>query len=180
LADYAVGSNPPCEFCLAFRIPDKAPSPICCCFRQFTFAEFSLARARRLPDNPPPVELRLKVKKVSGPRASLSEDDEYEPDDYPSPAAAKLLRPPRRSFAAPILVFAGVAMLAAFAVSRPDKPKPQPEIEAAAPPKEQQRMTEQQTQPAPPAEPFKSLVLDAAQSYLATGGRTAATVGRSR
>jgi hypothetical protein len=125
-------------------------------------------------------ELGLKVKEVSDPQPPPTEAEEYQPDDYPSPAAAKLLRPPRRSLAAPIIVFAGVGLLAAFAVSRPDGPKPQPDIEVAAPPKQQERMTEQQTEPAPPAEPFKSLVLDAAQSYLATGGRPAATAGRSR
>jgi hypothetical protein len=118
---------------------------------------------------------------VSGPQPPFSEDDEYAPDDYSLLSAATLLQPPRRVFAGPIIVFAGVALLAAFAIGRLDKPKPQPEIEAPAPPKQQERMTEQQTEPTQPAEPFKSLVLDAAQSYLTTGGRPAmTTAGRSR
>jgi hypothetical protein len=105
-------------------------------------------------------------------------ENEYEPDDYPSPTAAKLLRPSRRAFVVPVIVFVGVALLASYGISRMEKPKPQPEIEAPASPKQQERMTEQQAEPAPP---FKSLVLDAAQSYLAGGGHPAATTtGRSR
>jgi hypothetical protein len=104
-------------------------------------------------------------------------EDEYAPTDYPSKNAVRLLRP-RRSFAGPIIVFVGVGLVAAYGISRLDKPKPQPETEAPAPPKQQERLTEQQAEP---PEPFKSLVLDAAQSYLATGGRPAATTaGRSR
>jgi hypothetical protein len=107
-------------------------------------------------------------------------EDEYEPDDYPSPTAAKLLRPGRRRFVVPIIVFAGVPLLAAYGISRLEKSKPQPEIEAPASPKQQERMVEQPAEPVPPTEPFKSLVLDAAQSYLAAGGRpVATTAGRS-
>jgi hypothetical protein len=106
---------------------------------------------------------------VSGPQPPPSEEDEYEPDDYRSLTAAKLLRPSRLAFAGPILVFVVVALLAAFAISRLDKPKPQAEIEAPAPAKQPDRMIEQQAEPTEPTEPFKSFVLDTAQSYLATG-----------
>jgi hypothetical protein len=47
---------------------------------------------------------------VSGPEPPFSEDDEYAPDDYSSLSAARLLRPPRRSFVGPIIVFAGIAL----------------------------------------------------------------------
>jgi hypothetical protein len=114
---------------------------------------------------------------VSGPPPSLSADGEYAAD-YPSKSTVRLLQL-RRSLVGPIIVFVGVALLAAFAVTRLDKTKPQPEIEVPAPPKQPDGMTEQQA-PTEPTDPFKSLVLDVAQLYLATGRLPAATTGRSR
>jgi hypothetical protein len=118
----------------------------------------------------PPGRARAEGEKVSGP---LSEDDEYEPDDYASsPTAAKLLRSRRRSFAVPIIVFAGVAVLGAIGFNRLDQLKPQPQNEAPMPPKRPDRFSEP---PVKPIEPFKSLVLDTAQSYLVTRSLPAAT-----
>jgi hypothetical protein len=110
---------------------------------------------------------------VSGPQPPLSEENEYEPDDYASsPTAAKLLRPSGRSFAVPIIVFAGVAVLGAIGFNRLDQLRPQSQHEAPVPPKRPDRFSEQ---PVEPIEPFKSLVLDTAQSYLATGRLPVAT-----
>jgi len=102
----------------------------------------------------------------------LSEDHEYAPDDYASSrSAARLLRP-RRSFARPVIifiVFAVVAWLVAIGISRlgPDNlPKLSPQDETEPPPKRPDRFSEQ---PVEPPEPFKSLVLDAARSYLDSG-----------
>lgn len=105
----------------------------------------------------------------------LSENHEYEPDEQAlSPGAAGLLRP-RRSFVGPVIVFGIVALLVAIGFSRlgpVEQPKPHPQNEAPLPPKQQDPLPEQ---PVVPTEPFKSLVLDAAQSYLATGRLPVAT-----
>jgi hypothetical protein len=102
----------------------------------------------------------------------LSENHEYAPDDYASSRSATGLLRPRRSFARPVLVFVvfvAVALLVVIGISRlgPDNlPKLSPQDETAPPPKRPDRFSEQ---PVEPPEPFKSLVLDAARSYLATG-----------
>ena len=115
-----------------------------------------------------------------GTQRGPSENDEYAPDGYaPSRSATRLLRP-RRSFARPVLgfvVFVAVALLVAIGISRlgPDNlAKLSPQDETAPPPKRPDRFSEQ---PIEPPEPFKSLVLDAAQSYIATGRLPVATVG---
>jgi hypothetical protein len=114
----------------------------------------------------------------------LSENPEYGPDEQASSqAAARLLRP-RRSFVRPVITFGILALLVAIGVSRLgplDQPKPQPqtEVPVRTPPEKQHIDSSNELksslddpspeQPSKPAEPFKSLVLDAAQSYLATG-----------
>ncbi len=101
----------------------------------------------------------------------LSANDEYGLDEQGlSLSAARLLRP-RRSLVRPVLVlvaFVGVAVLVAIGVSRlpVEKPNSSPQNEAQPPPKQQDTLPEQ---PVEPTEPFKSLILDTAQSYLATG-----------
>ena len=103
-------------------------------------------------------------------QSSLSENLEYAPDDYASSRSASRLLRPRRSLAGPVLVpiaFGAVALLVAIGISKlgPDNlPKLSPQDETAPPPKRPDRFSEQ---PVEPLEPFKSLVLDAAQSYLA-------------
>jgi hypothetical protein len=115
-----------------------------------------------------------------GTEKPLSENDEYAPDDYASSRSATRLLRPRRSFARPVLafvVFVAVALLVAIGISRlgPDNlAELSPQDETSPPPKRPDRFPEQ---PVEPAEPFKSLVLDAAQSYLATGRLPVATVG---
>jgi hypothetical protein len=88
--------------------------------------------------------------------------------------AAKLLRP-RRSYGRPLFVLGVFALLVAISQSGivpVDQFKLQTPNERPAPPKRPDRLIAEQ-----PVEPFKSLVLDAAQSYLATGRQPIATVG---
>jgi hypothetical protein len=105
-------------------------------------------------------------------QSPLSENHEYAPDDYASSRSATRLLRPRRSFARPVIifiVFAVVAWLVAIGISRldPDSlPKLSPQDETEPPPKRPDRFSEQ---PVEPPEPFKSLVLDAARSYLDSG-----------
>jgi hypothetical protein len=101
-----------------------------------------------------------------------SENDEYASDEIVLPPANGILRP-RRSFA-PILilmVFGITAVLAAIGISRLDDPNnlpaPSPHDERAPVAKQPDRFSEQSTEP---PEPLRSLVLDAAQSYLVRGG----------
>ena len=110
----------------------------------------------------------------------LSENHKYAPDDYASSRSATRILQPRRSYVAPVIifiVFGVVAWLVAIGISRlgPDNlPKLSPQDETAPPPKRPDRFTEQ---PVEPPEPFKSLVLDAAQSYLVTGRLPLVTSG---
>jgi hypothetical protein len=87
-----------------------------------------------------------------------------------------LLRaPPRlRSLAVPILVFGVTALLVAIGINKlksVEQPKPPAQIEAQAPPPSKQDgpRPEEPVRPIERAEPFRSLALDAAQSYLFTG-----------
>jgi len=115
------------------------------------------------------------------------------PERLSSPAA-KLLRPSRlHLFGVPVMVFGIAALLAAYGINgiKPvEQPKlrPQPQTKAAddpATPKQQESRSAEVTsleppspeQPVEPPEPFKSLVLDAAQSYLATGRLPVVTSG---
>jgi hypothetical protein len=106
-----------------------------------------------------------------------SENDEYAPDKSALPP--RLLRP-RRSFVAPVIifiVFGVVALLVAIGISRLgpiDQLRPTLANEAPPPPKRPDRFSEQ---PLKPPEPFKSLVLDAAQSYVVTGRLPLVTSG---
>ena len=87
---------------------------------------------------------------------------------------ARLLRP-RRSYGRPLIVLGVVALLVVISQSGivpVDQFKLQTQNESPAPPKRPDRLTPEQ-----PDEPFKSLVLDAAQSYLVTGTLPIATVG---
>jgi hypothetical protein len=104
---------------------------------------------------------------MRGPQPRPSEHYEYELDDYGlSRNADRLLQPPRRSFAAPIIVFSAGVMLGAIGFSVFAQLKPKPQSEAPIPPKQPDRHSERLVKP---IEPFKSLVLDAAQSYLDLG-----------
>jgi hypothetical protein len=100
-------------------------------------------------------------------RPPPSENHEYAPDDYASSrSAARLLRP-RRSYGRPLFALWVVALLVAIAFSRigsVDQLNLYPQIETSPPPKRPDRFIPEQ-----PVEPFKSLVLDAAQAYLLTG-----------
>jgi hypothetical protein len=113
-------------------------------------------------------------------QSPLSENLEYAPDDYASSRSASRLLRPRRSLARPVLVpiaFGAVALLVAIGISKlgPDNLlKLSPQDETAPPPKRPDRFFEQ---PVEPPEPFKSLVLDAAQSYLAAGRLPVVTSG---
>ena len=111
-----------------------------------------------------------------------SENREYEPDDYASSRSATALLRRRPSFTVPVLVLlvvlVAVALLVAIGINRlgPDNlPKLSPQNETEPPPKQPDRLVPEQ--PVEPTEPFKSLVLDAAQSYLAFGSPPVATVG---
>jgi hypothetical protein len=97
------------------------------------------------------------------------------PDGSLSRRATRLLRP-RRLFARPLIAFGVVALLVAIAVSRLG-PVDQTQNEAPVPPKRPDRFLPEQ--PIEPTEPFKSLVLDVAQSYMATGRLPLVTVGPS-
>jgi hypothetical protein len=99
----------------------------------------------------------------------LPDDHSQAEYDTSSRSAARLLRP-RRSFARPVIAFGVVALLIAIGFSRlspVDQLKPRPQNEAPVPPKRPDRLLAEQ--PVEATEPFKSLVLDAARSYLATG-----------
>jgi len=104
------------------------------------------------------------------PRSEISEIDEYVCDEEQalSPSAAMLLRP-RRSIIGPLLAIGTVTLLAAIGFSALDpveQPWPDPQNEAPQPPKQPDRLSQQLAEP---AEPFKSFVMDAAQSYLTAG-----------
>jgi hypothetical protein len=112
------------------------------------------------------------------------------PQHLSSPTA-KLLRPSRlRLFGVPVMVFGITALFAAYGINGIEQPKlrPQPQSKAAddpATPKQQESRSAEVTslehpspeQPVEPPEPFKSLVLDAAQSYLVAGRLPVVTSG---
>jgi hypothetical protein len=109
----------------------------------------------------------------------LSENDEYESDEQAlSPSAAELLRP-RRWFVAPVIifmVFGVLPLLVAIGFSRLgliEQLWPLLQNEAPPPPKRPDRLSDQLVGP---IEPFKSLVWDTAQSYLASGSLPVATM----
>ena len=114
-----------------------------------------------------------------GTQRPLSENDQYAPDEYALPPAANRLLRPRRSYAAPVkifIAFGSVALLVAIGISRLgpiEKLRPSVQDEASSSPKRLDSLSEQ---PVEPIEPFKSLVLDCAQSYLATGTLPMATM----
>ena len=98
-------------------------------------------------------------------------NDEYAPDETALPPAANRLLRPRRSFVAPVVIFIAAfgvaASLTAIGISRLDPIELRPSLqdEASAPQKQPDRFSEH---PVEPTEPLKSLVLDAARSYMAT------------
>jgi hypothetical protein len=115
------------------------------------------------------------------------------PERLSSPAA-KLLRSSRlRLFGVPVMVFGIAALLAAYGISgiepvEQPKLRPQPQTKAADDPATQKQRESRSVevtslehpspeQPVEPAEPFRSLVLDAAQSYLASGRLPVVTSG---
>jgi hypothetical protein len=110
----------------------------------------------------------------------LSENDEHASDESAlSASTATLLRPARRrAVVVPAIVFGFTASLVGIGISRleppVERPKPQPQIDAAdtPQPKRPDRFFEQ---PVEPIEPLKSLVWDTAQSYFATGSLPVAT-----
>jgi hypothetical protein len=104
---------------------------------------------------------------VIGPQSRASQHDDYEPDDYGlSRNADRLLQSPRRSYADPIIIFTAGVVLGAIGFSVIAQLKPKLQSEAPIPPKQPDRYSERLVKP---IEPFKSLVLDAAQSYLDLG-----------
>ena len=106
-----------------------------------------------------------------------SEIDDYAADEQTlSPSAAHFVRP-RRWFIRSAIVFfvcGVVALLVAIGITNlgPANPPKSPQDEPNPPPKRPDRFSEQ---PIEAPEPFKSLVLDSAQSYLATQKRDVAT-----
>jgi hypothetical protein len=98
-------------------------------------------------------------------------------------STATLLRPAHhRPVVVPIMVFGFTALLAAIGISRleppVERPKPQPQIDVADTPQPKERneptvidtpTAEPPAANTPTAEPVRSLVLDTAQSYFATG-----------
>jgi hypothetical protein len=112
-------------------------------------------------------------------REPLSDGDEYEAYDYVVPARAPKPWWLRRLFVVPVMVFGIAALLIAIGFSRLGPivlSKLGPQIETPPPPKQPDRMIELPAEPTAPTAPFKSLILDAAQSYLATGTLPAATM----
>jgi hypothetical protein len=100
----------------------------------------------------------------------LPDDHSQAEDDASSRSAARLLQP-RRSYGLPLIVFGVVALLIAIGISRLG---PVDQLnEAPVPPKRPDRFLPEQ--PVEPTEPFKSLVLDAAQSFMAAGRLPVAT-----
>jgi hypothetical protein len=99
--------------------------------------------------------------------------DAQQPNVALPPSTATLLRPARRrAVVVPAIVFGFTASLVAIGISRLEppleRPKPQPQIDAANTPQPKER-NEPTVIDTPTAEPLRSLVLDTAQSYLATG-----------
>jgi hypothetical protein len=93
--------------------------------------------------------------------------------------------PRLRLFVLPLLVFGVTALLAAIGINKlksVEQPKPPVQIEAQAPPppKQNSPRPEEPVKPVERAEPFRSLALDAAQSYLATGSRPRLTMAPAR
>jgi hypothetical protein len=85
-----------------------------------------------------------------------------------------LLRP-RRSIVGPLLAIGTVTLLVAIGFSGLDpveQPRPDSQNEAPQPRKQPDRLPHQIAEP---AEPFKSFVMDAAQSYLTAGRLPVAT-----
>jgi hypothetical protein len=103
-------------------------------------------------------------------QSPLSENHEHAPNNHASSRSAAGLLRRRRSFAMPAIALVGlvaVVLLAAIGISRLDSnklPKPGPQDESAPAPKRPDRLSEG---PVEPPEPFRSFVIDAAQSYLA-------------
>jgi hypothetical protein len=114
-----------------------------------------------------------------GTQLPLSENNESESDEQAlSPRAAKLLRP-RRWFVAPVIifiVFGVLPLLVAIGFSRIgpiEQLRSLLQNEAPPPPKRPDRFSYQLVEP---IEPFKSLVWDTAQSYLASESFPVATM----
>jgi hypothetical protein len=103
--------------------------------------------------------------------AALSEKTEYELNDARlSPNAAKLLWPRRRSSLRPLMIFILLAPAIGFIIfGTVNVRKSVTEVRSLPPPKQPDR-TVQELAP-DPIEPFRSLALDAAQSYLASVAR---------
>jgi hypothetical protein len=100
-----------------------------------------------------------------GIREPLSDTDEYEPYDNVLPPRAPKLWWLRRSFVVPVMVFGIAALLIAIGFSNlgRNERKPSLQEESSTPPKQPDRSS---VEPVDPSEPYKSLVLDAARSYL--------------
>jgi hypothetical protein len=110
-----------------------------------------------------------------------SENDEYDPT---LPLTPNRLRHPSRAFVAAVIlviVFAIVATLTAIGISRLGRVErgPSPHEETSTPPKQPDGPS---VEPAEPPEPYKSLVLDAARSYLLANAneRTETEIDRLR
>jgi hypothetical protein len=97
-----------------------------------------------------------------------------------SPNTTRLLQPRRRRlFVVPFLVFGFTALLTTVGIKRLgpiEKPQPQAEASDPTPPTQHEEQPIEVTsledaapeQPVKPAEPFRSLALDAARLYVAT------------
>jgi hypothetical protein len=106
--------------------------------------------------------------------AIRSPPSENHDDDASSRSAVRLLQP-RRSYGRPLFVLAVVALLVVIALSRNGsigQLNILSQIETPPPSKRQDRMVPEQS-----LEPFKSLLLDAAQAYLVTGRLPVVTSG---
>jgi len=130
--------------------------------------------AKAAAQSTPAVPLSRRAPEVLPPRAS----------ELLPPRAAKLLRPSRvRLFVVPVMVFGFTTLLVAIGIYRlktVDQHEPRPQTDTPVPTSPNQyengsnelRTSSEDLSPEKsviPAEPFKSFVLDAAQSYLAAG-----------
>lgn len=167
-------------------IPDSEGDAISETKSQMTDSQAAFTIAKAAAQSTPAVPLSRRAPEVLPPRA---------PELLPL-RASKLLRPSRvRLFVIPVMVFGFTALLVAIGIARlekVDQPESRPDTLVPASPKKQPEngsieLRTSSEDPSPeksvtPAEPLKSFVLDAAQSYLATGNLRvpAAKVGNAQ